>query len=90
MSYMRSSPPDEILHKRHHARVVRGIIWDGLGKGKGKYPTSKGEGKVTGWKVVSEGIRFGKRDEGVGKVVMCDGSYGGNKVRSEIHDHERD
>jgi N-acetyltransferase len=85
MSYVRSSPSDESTHRKHHDRVVRGIIWDGLGKGKGKaHFINKGEaaeGGGEGWKVVREGVRFGRRNEGVGRVIVCDGSWGGSKVR---------
>lgn len=69
MSYMRGGS-DESLHSKHHAKVVRGIAWDGLGKGKAK------EG--TGWRVLEEGLRFG--DTGRGRVIVCDGSWGGLKV----------
>jgi N-acetyltransferase len=75
MSFVRSSPVDEALHKRHHARVTRGIVWDGLGKGKGKASE-----RDVGWKVVRDGLRFGWKDEGGGRVVVCDGSWGGSKV----------
>lgn len=32
MSYTRGGP-DEAVHAKHHGRVVRGIPWDGLGRG---------------------------------------------------------
>lgn len=82
MTYVRGGG-DEGLHARHHGRVMRGISWEGLGKGKGKV---KGE---TGWREIKE-ITFGRKGEGKGRVVVCEGSWGGSKVSScstalEVH-----
>ncbi len=71
MSFVRGGE-DESLHEKHHARVARGIIWDGLGR--------KGKSKETGIAIVRDGVVFGKERGGRGKVVMCDGSLGGSKV----------
>ncbi|KAK6907203.1 hypothetical protein I203_101193 [Kwoniella mangroviensis CBS 8507] len=73
MSFMRGGE-DESVHVAHHTRVLRGIVWDGLGKGKGKSRDDKG------WKVVRDDISFGEKERGKGKVVMVDGSYGGSKL----------
>lgn len=73
MSFVRGSE-DEHLHAKHHARVIRGIPWDGSGKGKGKMI---GDG---GWKVVRDDVYFGEKSAGKGRVIMCDGSWGGQKV----------
>ncbi|WWC99164.1 hypothetical protein V866_006059 [Kwoniella sp. B9012] len=73
MSFMRGGE-DESVHNAHHTRVLRGITWDGLGKGKGKSRDDKG------WKVVKNDIPFGEKEKGKGRVVMVDGSYGGSKL----------
>jgi N-acetyltransferase len=76
MSYVRGGE-DEALHAKHHVKVIRGIPWDGLGKGKGRATTSD-----AGWKVVADHLEFGSgREKAKGRVVMCDGSWGGQKVR---------
>jgi len=75
MSYVRGGE-DEALHAKHHVKVIRGMPWDGLGKGKGKQT-----GPDIGWKVVTDHVEFGSgREKGKGRVVMCDGSWGGHKV----------
>lgn len=76
MSYVRGGE-DEGLHERHHARVTRGIIWDGLGRG-AKSTKIKGKEKETGWRVIKEGVSFGPK--GKGRIIVADGSYGGTKV----------
>lgn len=77
MSYVRGGE-DEALHAKHHVKVIRGIPWDGLGKGKGKQTASD-----AGWKVVADHVEFGSgREKGKGRVLMCDGSWGGQKVSS--------
>ncbi|WVQ62728.1 uncharacterized protein L199_000876 [Kwoniella botswanensis] len=73
MSFMRGGE-DESVHVAHHTRVLKGIVWDGLGKGKGKSREDKG------WKVVKDDISFGEKEKGKGRVVMVDGSYGGSKL----------
>jgi N-acetyltransferase len=90
MSFMRGGD-DEGVHERHHARVVRGIVWDGLGKGKGKAAGQgagghKGEGAGQGWRVVQDDVCVGSVR---GRIVMLDGSWGGNKVSVACHFHER-
>lgn len=78
MSFVRGSE-DEGLHRKHHARVMRGIIWDGLGQGR-----HKGKGRADGgWRVVRDGVSFGA-EKGKGKIVVCDGSWGGSKVSLPI------
>lgn len=85
MSYVRGGD-DEGLHEKHHARVTRGIIWDGLGRGRRikARPKSKsqevGEVVVTdkGWRVIKDNVPFGAK--GKGRVIVTDGSYGGTKV----------
>ena len=84
MSYVRGGE-DEGTHAKHHAKVVRGIPWDGLGRGKGK-AKAKGKGRVDGeeegWRVVAEHVAFGSgRNEAKGRIIVCDGSWGGAKVR---------
>ncbi|WRT65554.1 uncharacterized protein IL334_002499 [Kwoniella shivajii] len=71
MSFMRGGQ-DESVHIAHHTRVLRGIVWDGSGKGKGK-------SSEAGWRVVKDDIVFGG-GKGKGRVVMVDGSYGGSKL----------
>lgn len=76
MSYVRGGK-DEILHSKHHTKVVRGIIWENsLGKGKSK---------SIGWRVVQDDVEFGSgREKGKARVIMCQGSHAGQKVsRSE-------
>jgi N-acetyltransferase len=96
MSYVRGGE-DEGLHEKHHARVIRGIIWEGLGrrvmpKEKGKRAVAS-EDSGCGWKVVRENVSFGpstgpgngvgrERGKGKGKIVVADGSFGGTKVSS--------
>ena len=76
MSYVRGGE-DEGLHAKHHVKVVRGIPWDGLGKGKGK-ARAVNDG---GYKIVCENVEFGSgRERGKGRIIMCDGSWGGVKV----------
>ncbi|WVQ79064.1 hypothetical protein IAT38_001157 [Cryptococcus sp. DSM 104549] len=71
MSFMRGGP-DETVHQAHHARVLRGIVWEGLKKGKG--------GEV-GWKVVKDSVTFGEgKWKAKGRVVVVDGSWGGSKL----------
>lgn len=78
MSYVRGGD-DEGTHTRHHARVIRGILWDNHsvgGQRKGK------ETAVAGaeLRVVQEDVRFGPRGAGRGKVIMIDGSTSSSKV----------
>ena len=75
MSYVRGGE-DETLHERHHSRVVRGAIWDGLGNG--SKSRGKGKEKDTGWRVVKDDISFGTK--GRGRIIMAEGSYEGVKV----------
>jgi len=76
MSYVRGGE-DEGLHAKHHVKVVRGIPWDGLGRGKGK-ARADNDG---GYRVIIENVSFGSgREKGKGKIIMCDGSWGGVKV----------
>lgn len=80
MSYVRGGE-DEGLHDKHHARVTRGIIWEGLGRGikpRGVNVNVKGKEKELGWRVVEDGVSFGTK--GTGRIIMAEGSYGGNKV----------
>ncbi|KAK4689903.1 N-acetyltransferase, partial [Tremellales sp. Uapishka_1] len=72
MSYIRGGD-DEGVHGKHHARVTRGIIWDGIGKGKGK---AMGQG----WRCVQDDIRFGSGNKSIGRIVVFDGSWGGSKM----------
>lgn len=74
MTYVRGGE-DEAVHARHHGRVLRGIPWEGLGRGmKGQV---KGE---KGWKELAE-VSFSKGSyKGKGRLVVCDGSWGGAKV----------
>ena len=98
MSYVRGGGEDESLHAKHHSRVVRGVIWDGLGPStrrqtgpggefsssptQGKSRISRDQTRDRGWRTVEEGVSFGAgRGKITGKVVGCDGSWGGNKVR---------
>lgn len=79
MSYVRGGE-DEGLHERHHARVTRGVIWDGLGRGS-RSATGRGKGKEErdlGWRVINDNVGFGTK--GKGKIIMAEGSYGGTKV----------
>ncbi|WVF67082.1 hypothetical protein IAT40_001827 [Kwoniella sp. CBS 6097] len=79
MSIMRGGN-DEGVHAAHHARVLRGIVWDGLGKGKGKAVTGAGAGEQ-GWRVVKDDVVFGSgKGAARGRVVMVDGSWGGPKL----------
>jgi N-acetyltransferase len=78
------------MHSKHHSRVVRGIVWDGLGrgqKGRGGQVKGKGKGKGmddvgrqvdVGWRVVRDDVRFGR--DGRGKIILAEGSWGGAKV----------
>lgn len=66
MSFVRGGP-DEGVHVTHHARVLRGILWEGMKKREGE-----------GWKVVQEDVEFGGKRRG--RIIALDGSFGGNKV----------
>lgn len=78
MSYVRGGE-DESLHERHHARVVRGVIWDGLGKGSRSVAgKDKGKERDLGWRAVKDNVSFGTK--GTGRIIMAEGSYGGAKV----------
>ncbi|WVW79992.1 hypothetical protein I302_101965 [Kwoniella bestiolae CBS 10118] len=77
MSFMRGGE-DEGVHIAHHTRVLRGIVWDGLGKS-----------REQGWKVVKDDIPFGDRGKGNGKVVVVDGSCGGNKLEEILSTVDR-
>ncbi|ORX36301.1 hypothetical protein BD324DRAFT_651542 [Kockovaella imperatae] len=91
MSYLRGGGEDESVHAKHHLRVVHGIPWDGLGKSsKASKSASRGvsgsssersQVKSGGWTVVQSDVEFGQgKQRGVGRVVMCDGSWGGTKA----------
>ena len=79
MSYVRGGD-DEGLHEKHHARVTRGIIWDGLGRGKKRVKAKVTVNQVDdkGWRVIRENVPFG--DKGKGRILVVDGSCGGAKV----------
>jgi N-acetyltransferase len=94
MSYVRGGE-DEGLHEKHHARVTRGIIWEGLGRR--VMPKEKGKRAVAnesfgcGWRVVRENVSFGpsagpgngvgrEKGKGKGRIVVADGSFGGTRV----------
>lgn len=78
MSYVRGGD-DEGTHEKHHARVTRGIIWDGLGRGKRAAKSKSGSGVGdSGWRVIRENVPFAAR--GKGRILVADGSYGGTKV----------
>lgn len=77
MSYVRGGE-DEGTHERHHASVTRGIVWDGLGKGKAKARAVAGNEAGKGYKVVKDCVDFGTK--GKGKIIAVEGSYGGAKV----------
>jgi N-acetyltransferase len=90
MSYVRGGD-DESLHEKHHAKVTRGSIWDGLGRGKLRKKTGNGLGigigigeKDCGWRIVKDNVPFGPGGKGKGKVIVADGSYGGAKVCSQL------
>ena len=75
MSYVRGGGEDESVHAKHHSRVVRGIPWEGLGR------SGKGTKQLGGWTVIDENVEFRSgRQCGKGKVIMCDGSWGGARV----------
>jgi len=74
MSYIRGGD-DEGTHEKHHARVTRGIIWDGLGRGKRAKSRVDGE---KGWRVIKDNVPF--YGKGRGRIIVADGSYGGVKV----------
>ena len=74
MSYIRGGD-DEGTHEKHHARVTRGIIWDGLGRG--KRVKSKVDGDK-GWRIIKDAVPF--NGKGRGRIIVADGSYGGIKV----------
>jgi N-acetyltransferase len=74
MSYIRGGD-DEGTHEKHHARVTRGIIWDGLGRG--KRVKSKVDGDK-GWRVIKDNVPI--NGKGRGRILVVDGSYGGVKV----------
>ncbi|WVR03963.1 hypothetical protein IAU60_000962 [Kwoniella sp. DSM 27419] len=79
MSFMRGGD-DEGTHVVHHTRVLKGIVWDGLGKGKGKAVSGDAD---NGWKVVKENVAFGsgkQGERGKGRIIMVDGSRGGSKL----------
>jgi N-acetyltransferase len=86
MSYVRGGD-DEGLHEKHHARVTRGIIWDGLGRGKKSGKLKDGGANLSdkGWRVIKENVPFGEKGKGRGKIIVADGSYGGVKVRHPSH-----
>lgn len=92
MSFVRGGD-DESTHEKHHARVVRGIIWEGLGRA--KISATKGKGKErardpleSGWRVVRDNVELG--DGKVrGKVVMLDASWGGSRVSSSLPSSDR-
>jgi len=75
MSYIRGGD-DEGTHEKHHARVTRGIIWDGLGRG--KRVKSKVENGDKGWRVIKDNVPF--NGKGRGRIIVADGSHGGVKV----------
>lgn len=78
MSYVRGGE-DEGLHERHHARVTRGIIWDGLGRSsRSTKMKGKEKDKEVGWRVVKDNVSFGPK--GKGRIIVADGSCGGAKV----------
>lgn len=79
MSFVRGGE-DEHTHAKHHARVIRGIPWDGLGKGKGRaLPGNDG-----GWRVIQQDVKFGgEQYSGKGRLITCDGSWGGQRVRRD-------
>jgi N-acetyltransferase len=84
MSYVRGGD-DESLHEKHHAKVTRGSIWDGLGRGRARKKTENGIGigigeKDCGWRILKDNVPFGPGGKGKGKVIVADGSYGGAKV----------
>jgi N-acetyltransferase len=78
MSYIRGGD-DEGTHEKHHARVTRGIIWDGLGRG--KRVKSKVDGDK-GWRVIKDNVPF--NGKGRGRILVADGSFGGVKVCPHI------
>ncbi|CAD6579680.1 MAG: hypothetical protein TREMPRED_002547 [Tremellales sp. Tagirdzhanova-0007] len=77
MSFVRGGE-DEGLHEKHHARVTRGIVWDGLSRG-------KGQSREGGWRTVHDAVRFGRDGKGTGKIVVCDGSWGGSKLHDILY-----
>lgn len=80
MSFVRGGE-DEGLHRKHHVRVMRGIIWDGLDSGRRK---AKDQADC-GWRVVRDAVKFGSgKGKGTGKVVRCDGSWAGSKVGPKL------
>jgi len=79
MSYVRGGD-DEATHEKHHARVTRGIIWDGLGRGKKIKKVGSVDVLDKGWRVIKENVIFGGK--GKGRIIIVDGSYGGSKVCS--------
>lgn len=81
MTYVRGDE-DDAVHARHHGRVMRGIPWDGLGRGKS---SAKGKDKADkGWREVQE-VSFGSGVHvGKGRVVVCNGSWGGVKVSLKL------
>lgn len=85
MSFVRGSE-DEAVHQKHHARVVRGILWEGLGRGqdKGKAKAESGE---RGSRVLQE-VEFGWERKGRGRIVLCEGSWGGLRVRRPLASDE--
>ncbi|ODO06180.1 hypothetical protein L198_01412 [Cryptococcus wingfieldii CBS 7118] len=72
MSFMRGGE-DEAVHRVHHTRVLRGIVWEGV--------KVKGKGREEGWRVVADDVEFGEgKGKGRGRVVVVDGSVGGPKI----------
>lgn len=82
MSFVRGGE-DESVHERHHARVVKGIIWEGMGRSKrpGKGVGKGKERDMTdcGWKVVRDGVELG-HGKVKARIIMMDSSWGGSKV----------
>ncbi|WWC87706.1 uncharacterized protein L201_002598 [Kwoniella dendrophila CBS 6074] len=83
MSFMRGGD-DESIHIAHHTRVLRGIVWDGLNKGKSKSSTTE----ENGWKLVKDDISF-DNGKGKGKIVVVDASHGSNKLEEILSTVDR-
>ena len=83
MSFVRGNE-DEGVHRRHHTRVVAGILWDGLGAWRRK---DRGQ-PDGGWEILRDGVAFGT-GKGKGTIVVCDGSWGGTKAGPEIIEAEQ-
>ena len=67
MSYVRGGE-DDGLHAKHHERVVRGIMWDGLGN----------RGQTSGVRVIEENALLGSH--GRGRIISVEGSHGGTRL----------